>query len=36
MELGVGLRAGLSIVAIALLIDRLSRAALDRPRRPSA
>lgn len=33
MELGVGLRAGLSIVAIALLLDRLSRAALDRPRR---
>jgi glycine betaine/proline transport system permease protein len=33
MEMGVGLRAGLSIVAIALLLDRLSRAALDRPRR---
>lgn len=33
MELGVGLRAGLCIVAIALLLDRLSRAALDRPRR---
>lgn len=34
MELGVGLRAGLAIVAIALLLDRLSRAALDRqPRR---
>jgi len=31
MELGVGLRAGLAIVAIALLLDRLSRAALDRP-----
>jgi glycine betaine/proline transport system permease protein len=31
MELGVGLRAGLSIVAVALLLDRLSRAALDRP-----
>ena len=30
MELGVGLRAGLSIVAIAILLDRLSRAALDR------
>ena len=30
MELGVGLRAGLSIVAVALLLDRLSRAALDR------
>ena len=36
MELGVGLRAGLSIVAIALLLDRLSRAALDRPRRKAA
>ena len=33
MELGVGLRAGLSIVAVALLLDRLSRAALDRPSR---
>lgn len=34
MELGVGLRAGLSIVAIALLLDRWSRAAIDRqPRR---
>lgn len=33
MELGVGLRAGLSIVAVALLLDRLSRAALDRPGR---
>jgi glycine betaine/proline transport system permease protein len=33
MELGVGLRAGLSIVAVALLLDRLSRAALDRPAR---
>lgn len=30
MELGVGLRAGLSIVAVALLLDRLSRAAFDR------
>lgn len=28
MELGVGLRAGLSIVAVALLLDRLSKAAL--------
>jgi Bacterial regulatory helix-turn-helix protein, lysR family len=27
MEMGLGLRAGLSIVAIALLLDRLSRAA---------
>lgn len=36
MELGVGLRAGLSIVAIALLLDRLSRAALgSRVRRES-
>lgn len=34
MEIGIGLRAGLSIVAIAVLLDRLSRAALDRePRR---
>jgi glycine betaine/proline transport system permease protein len=33
MELGVGLRAGLAIVAVALLLDRLSRAALDRPTR---
>jgi glycine betaine/proline transport system permease protein len=34
MELGVGLRAGLSIVAVALLLDRLSRAAFERrPRR---
>ena len=33
MELGIGLRAGLSIVAIALLLDRLSRGALDRRRR---
>ena len=36
MEMGVGLRAGLSIVAIALLLDHLSRAALDRPRRRAA
>lgn len=36
MEMGIGLRAGLSIVAIALLLDRLSRAALDRPRRAGA
>lgn len=36
MELGVGLRAGLSIVAIALLLDRLSRTALgSRVRRES-
>lgn len=32
MEIGVGLRAGLSIVAVALLFDRLSQAALNRPR----
>lgn len=30
MEMGLGLRAGLAIVAVALLLDRLSRAALDR------
>lgn len=29
MEMGLGLRAGLSIVAVALLLDRLSRAALQ-------
>jgi len=29
MEMGLGLRSGLSIVAIALLLDRLSRAALQ-------
>lgn len=33
MEMGLGLRAGLAIVAVALLLDRLSRAALDRKRR---
>lgn len=34
MEMGLGLRSGLSIVAIALLLDRLSRAALQgKPRR---
>lgn len=32
MEMGVGLRAGISIVAVALLLDRLSRAALQRKR----
>jgi glycine betaine/proline transport system permease protein len=31
MQMGVGLRAGLCIVAIALLLDRLSHAAVDRP-----
>lgn len=36
MEIGIGLRAGLSIVAIALLFDRVSQGALDRkPRRPA-
>lgn len=30
MEMGLGLRAGLSIVALALLLDRLTRAALQR------
>lgn len=30
MEMGLGLRAGLAIVAVALLLDRLSRAALQR------
>ncbi|MEI9430144.1 ABC transporter permease [Mesorhizobium sp. Cs1299R1N3] len=34
MEMGLGLRAGLSIVAIAILLDRLSRGALQRSRRP--
>jgi glycine betaine/proline transport system permease protein len=29
MEMGLGLRAGLSIVAVALLLDRISRAALQ-------
>ncbi|RJL20579.1 ABC transporter permease [Paracoccus siganidrum] len=33
MEMGLGLRAGLAIVAIALLLDRLSQGALDRQRR---
>ena len=32
MEMGLGLRAGLAIVAIAILLDRLSRAALERRR----
>ncbi|MGO7273543.1 proline/glycine betaine ABC transporter permease, partial [Rhizobium ruizarguesonis] len=30
MEMGLGLRAGLEIVAVALLLDRLSRGLLDR------
>ncbi|ASY73071.1 ABC transporter permease [Sinorhizobium fredii USDA 205] len=36
MEMGLGLRAGLSIVAVAILLDRLSRGALQRGRRASA
>jgi glycine betaine/proline transport system permease protein len=32
MEMGLGLRAGLAIVAVALLLDRLSRGALQRKR----
>ena len=32
MEMGLGLRAGLAIVAVALLLDRLSRGALERKR----
>ncbi len=32
MEMGLGLRAGLAIVAVALLLDRVSRALLDRDR----
>lgn len=31
MEMGLGLRAGLAIVAVAILLDRLSRGALNRP-----
>lgn len=33
MEMGLGLRAGLAIVAVAILLDRLSRGALERKRR---
>jgi len=36
MEMGLGLRAGLAIVAVALLLDRLSRGALQRDNRGSA
>ncbi|PDT45184.1 ABC transporter permease [Sinorhizobium fredii] len=36
MEMGLGLRAGLSIVAVAILLDRLSRGALQRGRKASA
>lgn len=35
MEMGLGLRAGLAIVAVALLLDRLSRGALQRGHRPA-
>ncbi|MDK4740230.1 ABC transporter permease [Rhizobium sp. LEGMi198b] len=34
MEMGLGLRAGLAIVAVALLLDRLSRGLLDRDKLP--
>jgi len=36
MEMGLGLRAGLAIVAVALLFDRLSRGALQRSQTPRA
>ncbi|WP_018239467.1 proline/glycine betaine ABC transporter permease [Ensifer sp. BR816] len=36
MEMGLGLRAGLAIVAVALLLDRLSRGALQRDRTRAA
>ncbi|TBU91224.1 ABC transporter permease [Phytopseudomonas dryadis] len=36
MEMGLGLRAGLAIVAVALLLDRLSRGALQRHSVPKA
>ena len=35
MEMGLGLRAGLAIVAVALLLDRLSRNALQYKRKPT-
>ena len=35
MEMGLGLRAGLAIVAVAILLDRLSRAALQRGHVPA-
>lgn len=36
MEMGLGLRAGLSIVAVAILIDRVSRGVLQRSQAPGA
>ena len=36
MEMGLGLRAGLSIVAVAILLDRVSRGVLQRSQRPGA
>ncbi|MEP7457247.1 ABC transporter permease subunit [Phyllobacterium sp. SB3] len=36
MEMGLGLRAGLAIVAVAILLDRLSRGALQGRRTPAA
>jgi glycine betaine/proline transport system permease protein len=36
MEMGLGLRAGLSIVAVAILLDRLSRGALQGRRTPGS
>jgi glycine betaine/proline transport system permease protein len=36
MEMGLGLRAGLAIVAVAILLDRVSRAALQRDTVPAA
>ena len=36
MEMGLGLRAGLAIVAVAILLDRMSRAALQRGHAPVA
>ncbi|MER8387035.1 ABC transporter permease subunit [Mesorhizobium sp. M1380] len=36
MEMGLGLRAGLSIVAVAILLDRVSRGVLQRSHAPGA
>lgn len=36
MEMGLGLRAGLAIVAVAILLDRLSRGAIERRQTPAA